>query len=62
MVPRLGHEWPGLNGTYVGSTPLSAGATYNGTGNNSATYRLGGGTGTLYVGLYPGDAASAQIS
>ena len=49
----------GLNGTYVGSTALSAGAAYTGTGNTAGTYRLGGGTATLYIGIYPGDASSA---
>ena len=51
----------GQNGTYVGGAgkSLTAGAAYNGTGNTNATYRLGAGTQTLYIGLYSGDAASA---
>jgi autotransporter-associated beta strand protein len=48
----------GLNGTYVGSTALTAGVSYNGTGNINPTYRLGGGTGILYIGVAPGDASS----
>ena len=48
----------GQNGTYNGAA-LTAGASYNGTGNTNNTYRLGGGTtgftgSLLYIGMYPG--------
>ncbi|EDY20583.1 autotransporter-associated beta strand repeat protein [Chthoniobacter flavus Ellin428] len=48
------------SGTYVGATPLTAGASYNGTGNSNATYRLGAGgtSATLNIGIYPGDSQS----
>ncbi len=48
----------GQDGTYVGSTALTAGASYTGTGNTNSTYRLGGDGGNLYIGIYPGDASS----
>jgi autotransporter-associated beta strand protein len=46
----------GMNGTFNGGT-LGAGAAYSGLGT-AATYRLGAGGSTLYIGLYPGATGS----